>query len=138
MKGTPLSSSLFDRGRNNGFHITSPDFAVHHFGFQVLLLQPNISTDDVWIRKFTSSLVLRVGFPQEKIRDDLLIGSATMTSETDSSGLHERRNWGESVIDVGLGGMTFPRNVLHSHQKSGIGPVQSLLKLLESVHVSDP
>ena len=81
---------------------------------------------------------MRVGFPQEKIRDDLLIGSATMTSETDSSCLHERRNRGESVIDVGLGGMTFPRDVLHSHQKSGIRLSSLFLSFLESVHVSDP
>ena len=124
------SSSLFDRGRNNGFHIAPPDFAVHHCCFQVFLLQPNISRDYDWIRKFTPSLVLRVGFPQEKIRDDLLIGSATMASETDSSCLHERRNRGESVIDVGLGGMTLPRDVLHSHQKSCICSVQSLLEFL--------
>ena len=128
--GGQSSSSLFDRGRNNGFHITSPDFAVHHCIFQVFLLQPNISRDDVWIRKFAPSFLLRVGFPQEKIRDDLLIGSASMTSETDSSCLHKRRNRGESVIDVGLGGMTFPRDVLHSHQKSGIRPIQSLFKFL--------
>ena len=37
---------------------------------------------------------------------------------------------GESVIDVGLGGMTLPRDVLHSHQKSCICSVQSLLEFL--------
>ena len=56
-----FSSSLIDRGRNNGIHKSPPYFPVKHCCSEVLLLQPNVSSDDVWIGQFHPRLLREKG-----------------------------------------------------------------------------
>ena len=59
------SSSSFDRGRDNGFHMAAPDVPVQHGCFQVLSLKICNPSDHIRVGEFSSPSPV-FGTPEEK------------------------------------------------------------------------
>ncbi|CAI9724564.1 Hypothetical predicted protein [Octopus vulgaris] len=84
-----FSSSLFDRGRDNGIYYATPGFTVHHSITEVLLLDACIPGDYIRVGECVPFGIASRWLPEEKSRNYLVFSSTTMSSKLDSSTFHK-------------------------------------------------